>query len=68
MTSKHDNVTRANEEANGSVNGKQPNKSKRPEDGNDVQDVNEAANAEFNDDSQGRLPGTGVGGLRGPSD
>jgi hypothetical protein len=68
MTKSTDDITDANEEANKAFNGKQPPANKRPEDAETVTDVNEAADAEFNDDTSKTELGNQVGGLRGSSD
>ncbi len=68
MTSKPDDVTQLNENANKAFNGKDQRDHKRPEDAADVTEVNEAADAEFNDDEKPVELGNTVGGLRGSSD
>ena len=65
MTKPSNDITEA---ANRAFNGKPPANTKRPEDGKTVTEVNEAADAEFNDDKGKTEIGNQVGGLRGPSD
>lgn len=64
-----ENTIKANEDANKAFNGKDQKPSgKTLEDAETVQDVNEAADAEFNQDDEVLNPGIHVGGLRGSSD
>lgn len=64
----NDDVTKLNEDANSQFNGKDEKPTKAPEDAKDVQDANEAADAEFNAEGDDIELGNTVGGLRGSSD
>ena len=68
MADKRDDLTQANEQANEAFNKSGSTPAKKPEDAEDTQDVNEAADAEFNADGQDDVLGNAVGGIRGPSD
>jgi hypothetical protein len=69
MADKHDDITAANREANEAVNNTGGGSAqKKPENSETVQDVNEAANAEFNGEDDKPGIGNSVGGLRGASD
>jgi hypothetical protein len=68
MSSKPDSVTSTNEQANEDFNGKDVPGNKKPEQAKDIQDANEAANAQFNGQGEDDVLGGRVGGLRGSSD
>ena len=68
MTSKPDDVTKTNEEANRAFNGKDVAGGAKPEEAETLEDVNEAANREFNGEGEPDVLGNRVGGLRGSSD
>ena len=68
MADKRDDLTQANEEANEAFNKSSSTPAGKPEDAETVQDVNEAANAEFNGEDVQPGIGNSVGGLRGASD
>lgn len=68
MSTKPDDVTQANEEANRDFNGKDVAGQDKPNEAKDIQDANEAADAEFNGDAKPDVLGNNVGGLRGSSD
>jgi len=68
MTDQADDLPTANINANKTINGKDERSHKPPEDAADITEVNEAANAEFNQDGKPVELGNTVGGLRGSSD
>ncbi|WIJ24620.1 hypothetical protein [Devosia sp. RR2S18] len=68
MSDKRDDITSANEAAHEEFEGGKERKIKRLKDAKDTQEVNEAANAEFNGDDDGQPLGDQVGGLHGSPD
>jgi hypothetical protein len=69
MTDKPSDITKANQDSKPETGGKTPAGAKRPEDAQSVTEVNEAANAAFNDDDTTEgITETRVGVLRGSAD
>jgi len=68
MNKTRDDITQANQDAHEEFDGGNKRPLKPMKDAEGTQEVNEAADAQFNGDGEGDVLGNHVGGLRGPSD
>jgi hypothetical protein len=68
MSNEHEKITDTNVDAQKQFDGGKDRPLKPMKESDGTQEVNDAADAEFNRDAEGDVLGNHVGGLRGPSD